>query len=91
MTAKEPVPIPPQVSLLRDEKVIMRLRRRYPSVFTSILSFVATGFLVGWGSTIRYVAQYPNYLGIIMNFLYLIIIAAASLFAFMALVGYLYV
>jgi len=89
MTVKEL--IPPQVSLLRGEKIIKMLQRRYPSIFTSILSLVATALLAGWGSTIRYITQYPNYTEIIMSFIYLIIIAVAGFFAFMALVGYFYV
>jgi len=89
MTAKEP--IPPQVSLLQNEKIIMVLRRRYPSIFTSILSLVTTTFLVSWGSGIRQIAQNPVYMEILMGFLYLIIIGFACAFAFMALVGYFYV
>jgi len=88
MTAES---IPPQVSLLRDEKVIMTLRRRYSSIFTSLVSFAATAFLIGWESAVRYIAQYPSYLEILMTFVYLIIIAVACLFATMAMVGYFYV
>ena len=69
----------------------MTLHRRYASIFTSILSVVATSFLVGWGSTIRYIVQYPHYLEILVNFLYMIIISVACFFAFMAVVGYFYV
>jgi hypothetical protein len=89
MSAKEP--IPPQVSILQDEKIIMILRRRYASIFTSILSLVAATFLAGWGSTVRYIAQYHNYLETLIDLLYLIIIALVCFFAFMAVFGYLYV
>lgn len=89
MTVREP--LPPHVSLLRNEKIIMTLRRRYPSIFTSILSLAATGFLVGGSSTIRYVAQYAGYFEIVMVLVYIVIIAVASLFALAALVGYFYV
>jgi len=90
MTARET--IPPQVSLLRDEKIIMMLRRRYVSIFMSILSSVAAAFSAGLGSTIANIAQrYPNYVESIVSFLYLIIIAVAGFFVFMALVGYFYV
>lgn len=82
---------PQQVSLLPDERAIMTLRRRYPSIFTSILSFAATTILIGLSSIFRYVAQYPDYVAIIMDFLYLIIIAIAAFFAVIALVGYFYV
>lgn len=83
--------VPQQVSLLPDEKIIVMLPRRYPSIFTSILSFAAATIPIGLGSIFRYVAQYPNYAAIIMDFLYLIIIATAGFFAFMAIVGYFYV
>ena len=90
MTAKQP--IPPEVSLLRDEKVIRTLRRRYASIFTSILSFMTTVVLAGSASAIRYVGEYsPSYLEILVNFVYLIVIAVATLFAFVASVGYFYV
>lgn len=84
-------PIPPQVSILQDEKIIMILRRRYASIFTSVLSLVAATFLVSLGSTIRYVAQYHSYLEVLINFLYLIIIALACFFVFVGVFGYLYV
>ncbi len=69
----------------------MKLQRRYPSIFTSILSFGAATISIGLSSFFRYVGQYPSYAVIVMDFLYLIIIAIAALFAFMALVGYFYV
>lgn len=80
-----------QVSLLPNEKIIMKLQRRYPSIFTSILSFGATTLLIGLSSIFRYAAQYPDYVAVIMDFLYLIVIGIAAFFAFMALVGYFYV
>ena len=90
MTAEEPIPA--EVSLLRGEKIITTLRRRYPSIFTSILSFMTTVVLAGSASAIRYVGEYsPSYLEILVNFVYLIVIAVATLFAFVASVGYFYV
>jgi hypothetical protein len=85
-------PIPSQVSLLQNEKILITLRRRYPSIFTSILSFIATAFLLSFGSTIRYIAQQQSYIGTISTILiYIIIIGFACAFGFMALVGYFYV
>ncbi|MEM2970827.1 MAG: PH domain-containing protein [Candidatus Bathyarchaeia archaeon] len=82
--------LPPQVSLLQNEKIIMTLRRRYPSIFTSILSFIATALLLSFGSTIRYITQSP--IGTLSTILiYIIIIGFACTFGFMALVGYFYV
>jgi len=83
--------VPQQVSLLADEKIIMMLRRRYPSIFTSILSLTGAAISLGLSSIFRYVAQYPNYAAIIMDFLYLIVIAIAGFFTLMAIVGYFYV
>lgn len=80
-----------EVSLFPNERIIMKLGRRYPSIFTSILSFGATASSIGLSSFIRYIGQYPDYAAIIMDLLYLIIIAIAAPFAFMALVGYFYV
>jgi hypothetical protein len=85
--------VPPQVSLLQDEKIIMRLQRRYASIFTSIISFIATALLVSLGSIIRNLAQYAQSMeAFFWIFLYIIIIIGfACLFALMALVGYFYV
>jgi len=83
--------LPSYVSLLRNEKVIMMLRRRYPSILTSIISLVATGFSVGVGSIVRYVAQYAGYFENVVTLLYLVIIAVAVFFAFAAVIGYFYV
>lgn len=84
-------PIPSQVSLLQDEKVITTLRRRYASIFMSILSSVATAFLVGAWSTIRYIAQQGEYMKFLSLFLYVIIIGLICFFGFAALFGYFYV
>lgn len=89
MTAKES--IPPQVSILRGEKILMTLQRRYASIFTSIVSLVATAFSLSLSSATRYTAQYLGNLEILMTFVYLIIIAVACVFAIIALVGYFYV
>ncbi|MEM3700615.1 MAG: PH domain-containing protein [Candidatus Bathyarchaeia archaeon] len=90
MTVEETVP--PQVSLLKDEKIIMRLQRRYASIFTSILSFMATALLVSFGSIVRNLAQYSQPLeAYFWFFIYSIIIGFAIFFALMALVGYFYV
>lgn len=84
--------VPPQVSLLPDEKIIMRLQRRYASIFTSILSLIATWFFIGVGSIIRSFTQYAQppeaYFWL---FIYIIIIGFAFVFALMAVVGYFYV
>ncbi len=89
MASKES--LPPYVSLLRNEKIIMTLRRRYPSILTSIISLVATGFLIGWSSIIRYTLQYAGYFENVVGLLYLAIIAIAVFFALAAVVGYFYV
>ncbi|MEM3823948.1 MAG: PH domain-containing protein [Candidatus Bathyarchaeia archaeon] len=83
--------VPPQVSLLQDEKVIMRLQRRYASIFTSILSFMATALLVSLSSIVRNLAQYAQSIEAYFWLLYIIIIGFAVFFALMALVGYFYV
>ncbi|MEM3622376.1 MAG: PH domain-containing protein [Candidatus Bathyarchaeia archaeon] len=84
--------IPPQLSLFKDEKIVMTLRRRYASIFTSIISFIATAFLISIGSIIRDIAQYAQSLeAFFWIFIYLIIIGFACFFALMALVGYFYV
>jgi len=79
------------VSLLQDEKVLMTLRRRYPSIFSSILSTMIAFFLIGGWSTIRYVVQNTGYLEAIWTLLYAIVIVVAGIFALMALLGYFYV
>jgi len=84
-------PLPPHVSLLRNEKIIMTLRRRYPSIFTSILSLVGAGFLLGGSSTIRYVAQYAGSFENVVGLLYVVIIAVAAFFTLAAVIGYFYV
>jgi membrane protein YdbS with pleckstrin-like domain len=90
MTVEES--IPPQVSLLQNEKIIMRLERRYASIFTSILSFITTTLLISIGSIIRDVAQYAQSLeAFFWIAIYLIIIGFACFFALMALIGYFYV
>ncbi|MEM2995528.1 MAG: PH domain-containing protein [Candidatus Bathyarchaeia archaeon] len=83
--------LPPQVSLLQNEKVIMPLRRRYTSILTSILSFIATAFLVSLSSTIRYITQQSRFGAISTIIIYIIIIGFVFAFGFMALVGYFYV
>lgn len=80
-----------EVSLFPSERIIMKLRRRYPSIFTSILTFGATMILIGASSFFRYVGQYRDYAALIADFLYLIVIAVASLFVSVALVGRFYV
>lgn len=86
------VAVPPQVSLLPDEKIIMRLQRRYASIFTSILSLIATAILLSFGSLIRTFAQYtPPIEAFFWIFLSIIIIGFAFVFAVMAVVGYFYV
>lgn len=90
MTVEEP--IPPQVSLLQNEKIIMRLQRRYASIFTSVLSFITTGLLISLGYIIREFAQYAQSMeAYFWLFIYIIIIVFACFFALMALVGYFYV
>lgn len=89
MAASEP--ISRYVSLLQDEKVLMTLRRRYPSVFTSILSFAATSLSVALGSVARYIVQYSGYLEALWYFFYAVIAAIAFIFILIALVGYFYV
>lgn len=90
MAAKEP--IPPEVSLLPDEKIITTLGRRYPSIITSMLSFVITIAFTAWVYAVRYITQYfPSYLEIVVEFLYPIIFAVACLLALIALVGYSYI
>jgi hypothetical protein len=84
--------VPPQVSLLSDEKIIMMLQRRYASIFTSILSLIATAILLSFGSIIRTFAQYtPPIEAFFWIFLFIIIIGFAFVFAVMAVVGYFYV
>ncbi|MGB9778220.1 MAG: PH domain-containing protein [Candidatus Bathyarchaeales archaeon] len=86
------VAVPPQVSLLPDEKIIMRLQRRYASIFTSILSLIATAILLSFGSLIRTFAQYtPPIEAFFWIFLSIIIIGFAFVFAVMAVIGYFYV
>jgi len=84
-------PLPPHVSLLPNEKIIMTLRRRYPSIFSSILSLVSAGLLLGGSSTIRYIGQYAGSFENVVGLLYLVIIAVAVFFAIAALIGYFYV
>jgi len=84
-------PLPSHVSLLRNEKIIMTLRRRYPSIFTSILSLVGAGFLLGGSSTIRYIAQYAGSFENVAALLYAVIIVVAVFFVVAALIGYFYV
>jgi hypothetical protein len=84
--------VPPQVSLLPDEKIIMRLQRRYASIFTSIISLIATAILLSFGSIIRTFVQYtPPIEAFFWIFLSIIIIGFAFVFTVMALVGYFYV
>jgi len=84
-------PLPPHVSLLQNEKIIMTLRRRYPSIFSSILSLVVAGFLLGGSSTIRYIAQYAGSLENVVVLLYVVIIVLAVFFVVAAVIGYFYV
>ncbi|MGQ9530067.1 MAG: PH domain-containing protein [Candidatus Bathycorpusculaceae bacterium] len=84
--------IPPQLSLLKGEKIIMKLRRRYASIFTSITSFIITALLVSLGSITRNLAQYGGDIEKnLFLFLYVIIIVFACFFALTALFGYFYV
>ncbi len=84
-------PLPPHVSLLRNEKVIMMLRRRYPSIFSSILSLVAAGFLLGGSTTFRLLVQFGGGFEILTGLVSGVIIAVAVFFAIAALIGYFYV
>jgi len=89
MDASEP--LSRYVSLLQDEKVLITLRRRYPSIFSSILSTIIAFFLIGGWSALRYIVQNTEYLEAIWTLLYAIVIVVAGIFALMALLGYFYV
>jgi hypothetical protein len=84
-------PLSRYVSLLQDEKVLMTLRRRYPSIFSSILSTIIAFFFIGGWSALRYIVQNTGYLEAIWTLLYAIVIVVAGIFALMALLGYFYV
>ncbi|MEM2439795.1 MAG: PH domain-containing protein [Candidatus Bathyarchaeia archaeon] len=80
------------VSLHQDEKVLMRLQRRYPSIFSSILSTVVFMFFVYWWSIFRYIIQYSGFLAeALFTLLYAVIAFTAGIFILIALVGYFYV
>lgn len=80
------------LSLLQDERVLMTLQRRYPSIFSSILSTTGAMFLVYLWSVARYITQYSGFLvESLLTFLYAVVIAIACTFILMALVGYFYV
>ncbi len=80
------------VSLLPDERILATLRRRYPSIFSSILSTIAAAFLIYWWSMFRYIIQYSGLImEVLFTLLYAVIAIIAFIFILMALVGYLYV
>lgn len=80
------------VSLLQGEKVLITLERRYPSIFSSILSTAGVMILVYWWSIARYITQYSGFLmEALLTLLYAVIVAIACIFILMALVGYFYV
>jgi membrane protein YdbS with pleckstrin-like domain len=89
MDASEP--LSRYVSPLQDEKVLMTLRRRYPSIFSSILSTTIAFFLIGGWSALSHIVQYLGHLKEVWTLLYAIVVVVACIFALMALLGYFYV
>ncbi|MBS7647275.1 MAG: PH domain-containing protein [Candidatus Bathyarchaeia archaeon] len=80
------------VKLLRDEEVLMTLQRRYPSVFSSILSTAGFMLLVYWWSIVRYIVQYSGFLmETLFTLIYSVIFAIVCVFVLMLLLGYFYV
>jgi len=80
------------VSLLQGEKILMTLQRRYPSIFSSILSTAGFALIVYWWSIVRYVTQYSGFLmETMLRLFYALIVIIAGIFTLMALVGYFYV
>jgi len=80
------------VSLLQDEKILMTLQRRYPSIFSSILSTAGFALIVYWWSIFRYITQYAGFLmETLFTLFYASIVVIAGIFTLMAIVGYFYV
>jgi len=80
------------VSLLKDEKILMTLQRRYPSIFSSILSTAGFAIIVYWWSIFRYITQYSGFLmEALFTLFYALIVVIAGIFTLMAIVGYFYV
>jgi len=83
--------VPKEVSLLSGENVVMILKRRYPSLITSIFGFLATLLALGSGSIIREISSMPNFGEFATYYLYGIVFFIVLTVAIVLFIGYFYV
>jgi len=83
--------LPREVSLVSGESVVMTLKRRYPSIITSILASFATLMSWGVGSAISQISRVPDFGERATYYLYGIILFVVLGLAVVLSIGYFYV
>ena len=83
--------IPKQISLRPDEKVIMILKRRYPSIISSL--FAAFVFFISTigGNLVRFTVTRPLDQLWIISYLVIVVVVGGGVLAIVLLIGYFYV
>jgi len=84
-------PIPKQISLRPDEKVTMILKRRYPSIVSSLFSAFAFFILLIGSNVVRLITtRLPDQIWII-SYLSIIVVVGGGILTIVLLIGYFYV
>lgn len=85
--------IPKEISLRPDEKVTMMLKRRYPSIISSLFAGFAFFIWIIGSYVVRFISRYitlPEEAWVITG-LYIILIVGGSILAIVLSIGYFYV
>lgn len=85
--------IPEQISLRPDEKITMILKRRYPSIISSLFAGFAFFIWIIGSNVVRFISRYitlPEEAWVITG-LYIIVVVGGSILAIVLLIGYFYV
>ena len=83
--------IPKQISLRPDEKVTMILKRRYPSIVSSLFSAFAFFILLIGSNVVRLITtRLPSQIWII-SYLSIIVVVGGGIITIVLLIGYFYV
>lgn len=83
--------IPKQISLRPDEKVTMILKRRYPSIVSSLFTAFAFFIWIIGRSVVRFTVTIPPDQLWIINYLGIVVVVVGGVLAIVLLIGYFYV
>jgi hypothetical protein len=85
--------IPEQISLRPDEKITIILKRRYPSIISSLFAGFAFFIWIIGSNVVRFISRYitlPEEAWVITG-LYIIVVVGGGILAIVLLIGYFYV